>query len=1298
MFNHNTPFFASLSPLLFVDLVLLALQHAYPKADETSASARTERVEEAQARRAANLSKALVAVSRALESVLSTFASEDAMTAYERDLVALLYDASSYAAARARISAVRDSVDVSISAAVQEIMRLQGPAQTLDTQCRVAIRRVAAALLSLADPLSYLSAVAASAPSLAPLSFAAGTKSVLCFSADSATGSSATTAAGTSFLASAPANSEHSVAFAADFAAAAAPEATVRTRAPIALVLCPRAGVTVQLLAPAAPLTATVPATVPATGSATVSSSSPAALLTPAPLSPALAPARAPRRTASAAEAEALAAAAHLTQSSSCAAAAAAAPNAAAGNAAAAVMLLLLDVRRPLAPQLAVLRQRLAPFVCGALSASLPHSAAATAAAATTAAGTATTASASAYATAAAAAAAASSSAVPLVPAASAHTGASRTGNTGNAGFTGVPLVVVLGSATVAGPEAAAALSAADAAALSAFTAQLSPARAVPVLGWQPGAPAAALAAVDAALAALNCSSSSDADHSVTLTPSLAVATGAAAAAVAPVEGTHADGAATATATGVASASASSALSASELSVSTAGAPSLALAAALLGDAPVYCAPPAATPAALAAAALAALRASTLTRPAAVALTVVPASAATASASSASSSRSAAAALPADIEAAIAAAAAAAGAGPPVTASAAAASAAAAGAAGAPRLSGGGEQPYQLLDPFESHGGAGGNGGDRGSNTGRKGRSNRRAHRESATRRFGGHQNDGGDEYVDSEDEDGDALLLTAAAVGVRRRRAPALRAPLCGRAELVAAGAVLLFVAAWAGQMFSVQKLLVAKQYDQPFFVGYLSAAAAAPLALVWLSWARGNPTPGLLRRAAHIVRTAALLSPLSALCSWLWFSSLATTTLTVNASVVLSEPAWGAVFAALLLGRAPSRWALVAVAAAAVGVVTVVAGAPDAPWTLARRFIGAFTEPRAFTHRVALWGAALAALAAAFFALLQLSVDQTLGTNADLNERADYDALPLVRRNHGPTHGHGHGHDEHGHAHSGGNHRSARQPVPRNRAEAMRRGPIVDVDDDSSDNAALDLDYQAASARPSTVSASARPNASPATGARVGAPSMVRVRPPAALAGAAASAGNSGLSHNNGDDDDDDEHVAEESGASCDAELGLSPARRRARAAATLVWRLPAAALEVPAQEAAEALLFLGALGLCTALMLWPVMGLLHATGLETFQLPGRRELPLLLLACAADVLHNALVALATFVASPAAVAAGSLLIGPLCAVVDYAVYSLPVSGPVAAGYAALVVSFAALTFGDAYFPDGLDCLTLQ
>jgi len=141
--------------------------------------------------------------------------------------------------------------------------------------------------------------------------------------------------------------------------------------------------------------------------------------------------------------------------------------------------------------------------------------------------------------------------------------------------------------------------------------------------------------------------------------------------------------------------------------------------------------------------------------------------------------------------------------------------------------------------------------------------------------------------------------------------------------------------------------------------------------------------------------------------------------------------------------------------------------------------------------------------------------------------------------------------------------------------------------------------------------------------------------------------------------------------------------------------LWHLPAAALQLPKQEAAEAMLFLGSLGAATVVLTWPLLVFLHATDLEPFHWPRREHLLTLLAVCAGDVAHNVLVALAAFVSSPAAISAGSLLIGPICFAIDRSAYGLYPTGARAAGYAALVVSYVAATFGDTFLSNGLTSL---
>ncbi|KAJ2774727.1 hypothetical protein IWQ56_000460 [Coemansia nantahalensis] len=105
----------------------------------------------------------------------------------------------------------------------------------------------------------------------------------------------------------------------------------------------------------------------------------------------------------------------------------------------------------------------------------------------------------------------------------------------------------------------------------------------------------------------------------------------------------------------------------------------------------------------------------------------------------------------------------------------------------------------------------------------------------------------------------------------------------------------------------------------------------------------------------------------------------------------------------------------------------------------------------------------------------------------------------------------------------------------------------------------------------------------------------------------------------------------------------------------------------------------------GLCTLVLCWVPLPVLHATGVERFRWPNRSQTALIALNALLGVAYNACYMIALAVTSPLFAAIGIMLTIPVVAVVDMAVQGHILAWNVFAGGAAILVGFSVLTYAE-------------
>lgn len=107
----------------------------------------------------------------------------------------------------------------------------------------------------------------------------------------------------------------------------------------------------------------------------------------------------------------------------------------------------------------------------------------------------------------------------------------------------------------------------------------------------------------------------------------------------------------------------------------------------------------------------------------------------------------------------------------------------------------------------------------------------------------------------------------------------------------------------------------------------------------------------------------------------------------------------------------------------------------------------------------------------------------------------------------------------------------------------------------------------------------------------------------------------------------------------------------------------------------------LVLGLIGICTLILLTPVIPLLDAVGLEPFEWPSVEKLSLLIANASMDVVYNVLLLLGILLTSPLFMAVGCMLVVPASILADWLVHGSTLSPQALAGACIVVSGFAVL-----------------
>ncbi|KAJ1733158.1 hypothetical protein LPJ61_001692 [Coemansia biformis] len=110
-----------------------------------------------------------------------------------------------------------------------------------------------------------------------------------------------------------------------------------------------------------------------------------------------------------------------------------------------------------------------------------------------------------------------------------------------------------------------------------------------------------------------------------------------------------------------------------------------------------------------------------------------------------------------------------------------------------------------------------------------------------------------------------------------------------------------------------------------------------------------------------------------------------------------------------------------------------------------------------------------------------------------------------------------------------------------------------------------------------------------------------------------------------------------------------------------------------------------FTALLGLCTLVLCWVPLPILHVAGVERFHWPSRAQLALVALNALLGIAYNGCFMIALVVMSPLFASIGIMLTIPVVAVVDMATQGRALAWNVLAGGAAILAGFCALTYAE-------------
>lgn len=127
------------------------------------------------------------------------------------------------------------------------------------------------------------------------------------------------------------------------------------------------------------------------------------------------------------------------------------------------------------------------------------------------------------------------------------------------------------------------------------------------------------------------------------------------------------------------------------------------------------------------------------------------------------------------------------------------------------------------------------------------------------------------------------------------------------------------------------------------------------------------------------------------------------------------------------------------------------------------------------------------------------------------------------------------------------------------------------------------------------------------------------------------------------------------------------------------------PALPLPLPAptalRKAENAALVLGAIGVASLLLQWPLFFVFDAAGVEPYELPSPAKARLLALNAGLDTLYNFLLLLGIAVTSPLTMALGSMLVVPASLLADWALHGVVPTPGAGAGIGLICLGFALL-----------------